>query len=63
MLMIRRKTGVERLRCYLTGLRQYRCSDCDQQFRAPDRRLTPRDAARDALHGGVQRQGVQRHVA
>jgi len=53
--MIRRKTGVERLRFFFTGLRQYRCNDCDQQFRAPDRRLTPRD---DALP-----RGVQRHVA
>jgi hypothetical protein len=41
--MIRRKTGMERLRCFFTGLRSYRCRDCDQKFRALDRRVTPRD--------------------
>lgn len=40
--MIRHKTGIERLRVALTGLRQYRCCDCDQKFRAPDRRKRPR---------------------
>jgi DNA-directed RNA polymerase subunit RPC12/RpoP len=43
VLMIRRKTGLERLRCFFTGLRSYRCRDCDQKFRAPDRRRAPRD--------------------
>jgi DNA-directed RNA polymerase subunit RPC12/RpoP len=42
-LMIRRKTGLERLRCFFTGLRSYRCRDCDQKFRALDRRHMPRD--------------------
>lgn len=41
-LMIRQNTGLERLRVALTGLRQYRCSECDTGFRAPDRRKKPR---------------------
>jgi tRNA(Ile2) C34 agmatinyltransferase TiaS len=41
--MIRHKTGLERLRIFFTGLREYRCRDCDQRFRAPDRRKAPRE--------------------
>jgi hypothetical protein len=40
--MIRQKSGFERVLIFLTGLRQYRCQDCDQRFRAPDRRFRPR---------------------
>jgi len=36
--MIRMNKGMERLLILLTGLREYRCRDCDQRFRAPDRR-------------------------
>ena len=45
--MIRQNTGIERLRSFLTGMRQYRCRDCDQKFRAVDRRRAPRD---DLIH-------------
>jgi hypothetical protein len=41
--MIRHNTGFERLLVFLTGLREYRCRDCDQRFRAPDRRQYPRE--------------------
>jgi DNA-directed RNA polymerase subunit RPC12/RpoP len=44
-LMIRNNTGFERLLIFLTGLREYRCRDCDQKFRAPDRRLTSREVS------------------
>jgi tRNA(Ile2) C34 agmatinyltransferase TiaS len=52
--MIRQNTGLERLRSAFTGMRRYRCRDCDQQFRAVDRRSTPREkqegaAARKSL--------------
>jgi hypothetical protein len=51
--MIRQNTGLERLRSAFTGMRRYRCRDCDQQFRAADRRSTPREkeeaAARKSL--------------
>jgi transposase-like protein len=40
--MIRQNTGLERLRSFFTGMRRYRCRDCDKQFRAVDRRSTPR---------------------
>jgi len=43
LLMIKQKKGLERLRCLFTGLRQFRCRDCDEKFRAPDRRSQPRD--------------------
>jgi DNA-directed RNA polymerase subunit RPC12/RpoP len=43
LLMIRQKTGLERVRSFLTGMREYRCRDCDHKFRAPDRRRVPRD--------------------
>ncbi len=43
--MIRHKKGFERLRIVFTGLREYRCRDCDQRFRAPDRRQVDRDKA------------------
>ena len=42
-LMIRNNTGFERLLIFLTGLREYRCRDCDQKFRAPDRRQRSRE--------------------
>ncbi len=41
--MIRINTGFERLLSFLTGLREYRCRECDQKFRAPDRRRQPRE--------------------
>jgi hypothetical protein len=41
--MIRHKKGFERLRVLFTGLRGYLCRDCDTSFRAPDRRLVPRE--------------------
>jgi transposase-like protein len=51
--MIRQNTGIERLRSLFTGMRRYRCRDCDQHFRAVDRRSTPREkeasAARKSL--------------
>ena len=40
--MIRQNKGFERLRILLTGLREYRCRDCDTRFRAPDRRAKSR---------------------
>jgi hypothetical protein len=40
--MIKQKKGFERLRIYVTGLREYLCRDCDTTFRGPDRRLSPR---------------------
>ena len=43
LLMIRQKTGLERVRVFLTGMREYRCRDCDQKFRAPDRRRVARE--------------------
>lgn len=47
-LMIRQNTGLEWLRSAFTGLRQYRCRDCDTKFRAPDRRKTPRQEKMEA---------------
>ncbi len=41
--MIRNNTGFERLLIFMTGLREYRCRDCDQKFRAPDRRRVARE--------------------
>ena len=41
--MIRNNTGFERLLVFMTGLREYRCRDCDQKFRAPDRRRVARE--------------------
>ena len=43
-LMIRDKTGLERIKVLWSGLREYRCRACDEIFRAPDRRSTPRPA-------------------
>lgn len=43
-LMIKKDKGFERLLILLTGLREYVCRDCDQRFRAPDRRRVPRDS-------------------
>jgi hypothetical protein len=45
-LMIKMDEGLERLLILITGLRQYRCRDCDQRFRAPDRRKVLRPAAK-----------------
>jgi DNA-directed RNA polymerase subunit RPC12/RpoP len=45
-LMIRMDEGLERLMVLLTGLREYRCQECDQKFRAQDRRKDARTAAR-----------------
>ena len=43
-LKIKRVTGIERMMVLLTGMRKYRCADCGCGFRAPDRRLVPREA-------------------
>lgn len=48
-LMIKMDDGFERLMILLTGLRQYRCQDCDQPFRGPDRRKASRPAAKQAV--------------
>jgi tRNA(Ile2) C34 agmatinyltransferase TiaS len=48
--MIRHKKGLERLRIFFTGQRQFRCRDCDEKFRAPDRRRLPRDAPQSVRH-------------
>jgi len=58
LLMIRQNTGLERLRSFLTGLRQYRCRDCDQKFRAPDRRRLSRRALLHRERDVPQRQHV-----
>jgi hypothetical protein len=47
--MIRQNTGIERLRSAFTGMRRYRCRDCDTQFRAVDRRSTPREKEETAV--------------
>jgi transposase-like protein len=41
-LMIKQKKGFERLRIYVTGLREYLCRDCYTTFRGPDRRRRAR---------------------
>jgi DNA-directed RNA polymerase subunit RPC12/RpoP len=45
-LMIKMEEGLERLMIRLTGLREYRCQECDQKFRAQDRRKMARTGAR-----------------
>jgi hypothetical protein len=40
--MIREKCGFERLINFLTDKRKFHCVECGQNFRAPDRRGTPR---------------------
>jgi tRNA(Ile2) C34 agmatinyltransferase TiaS len=47
--MIKHKKGLERLCTFFTGQRQFRCRDCDEKFRAPDRRLLPRDNVPDRV--------------
>ena len=42
-LMIRRRTGWERVMIWATSLRKYRCRDCARVFRAPDRRRLHRE--------------------
>jgi DNA-directed RNA polymerase subunit RPC12/RpoP len=42
-LMIRERTGWERIMALFTSLRKYRCRDCDHVFRAADRRRGFRD--------------------
>lgn len=59
LLMIRQKTGVERIRCFFTGLRLYRCLECDAKFRAADRRRFPREEADAAgMQAGLARRRV-----
>lgn len=58
--MIRQKTGLERIRCFFTGLRLYRCMECDVKFRAPDRRRFPRD---EKAVAGLRAELVTRHTA
>jgi hypothetical protein len=50
--MIRKQAGLERVLIFLTGLREYRCQDCDQKFRAADRRKRPRPANKKAAGAG-----------
>jgi len=40
--MIRQDTGFEVFMIFFTGLRKYRCLGCEEEFRAPDRRTSPR---------------------
>ena len=49
--MIRHNTGFERVLSFLTGLREYRCRDCDQKFRAADRRQRAREMTSPATAG------------
>lgn len=46
--MIRHKTGLERLKIFLTGMRLYFCVECEHKFRVPDRRRFPRDRKHSA---------------
>ncbi len=39
---IKKKVGLERLKIWWTGMREYRCLDCDGVFRAKDRRKMAR---------------------
>jgi K+-sensing histidine kinase KdpD len=48
-LITKHVAGIERLKVYFTDTRKYRCKDCNNVFRAPDRRLTPRDSAASAI--------------
>jgi hypothetical protein len=41
--MIRAQSGFERFMIFLTTTRKFRCVECGQHFREPDRRRTPRD--------------------
>lgn len=47
-LMIRNNTGIERIMVFFTKLRKYRCLDCDNVFRMPDRRMRPREQRQTA---------------
>jgi len=42
-LAIRQKTGIEAILSKITGKRKYLCLVCKSEFRAGDRRNTPRD--------------------
>jgi hypothetical protein len=42
-LLIRRRSGWERVMIYLTQNRKYVCMSCAHAFRAPDRRSAPRE--------------------
>jgi transposase-like protein len=42
-LLIRERTGWERIVALFTSLRKYRCRNCDHTFRAPDRRRSARN--------------------
>jgi DNA-directed RNA polymerase subunit RPC12/RpoP len=46
-LMIKIVAGFERLLILISGLHEYRCQDCDQKFRAPDRRKARRHADKE----------------
>jgi hypothetical protein len=43
--MIKMAEGLERLMILVSGLREYRCQECDQKFRALDRRKERRKAS------------------
>ena len=47
-LMIRNKTGIERILVYITKLRKYRCMGCDKVFRMTDRCRLPRESPQEA---------------
>ena len=44
-LSIRNVNGFERVIHFLTGMRKYRCRECNFAFRTPDRRRFPRESA------------------
>ncbi|MDE3196318.1 MAG: hypothetical protein KGN84_08235 [Acidobacteriota bacterium] len=50
-LMIRQRTGFERIVLAFTGNRKYICLDCGRAFRAPDRRKKPRSEKARAAGG------------
>jgi DNA-directed RNA polymerase subunit RPC12/RpoP len=37
-LKIKQSSGIERLLIFLSGMRTYRCRDCNHSFHMPDRR-------------------------
>jgi hypothetical protein len=47
-MMIKKRSGLERLVIFFTGKRKYRCRNCLHVFRAMDRRRSPRAEERAA---------------
>ena len=62
-LMIRQKTGFERLVVFFTGSRKYGCRDCGAFFRAPDRRQRPRATAMNAADATNTAHAIPRTLA